>query len=83
MIHSVVLVSDIQQSALVIHIHISILFQILLPCRLLPSIEYSSVLYSKSLLIIYFTYSSVHMPIPTSQFIPPPHIFPLVTTSPL
>ena len=34
----VVLVSDTQQNDLVIHIHISILFQILFPCRLLQRI---------------------------------------------
>ena len=32
-------VSGVQQSDLVIHIHISILFQILFPCRLLQNIE--------------------------------------------
>ena len=30
------------------------------------------VLYSRSLLVIYFIYSSVYMSIPISQFIPPP-----------
>ena len=38
MINDVVLVSGVQQSDSVIHIHISILFQILFPCRLLHNI---------------------------------------------
>ena len=38
MIYSVVLVSGVQQSDSVIHIHISILFQILFPYRLLQII---------------------------------------------
>ena len=37
--YSVVLVSGVQQSDSVMHIHISILFQILFPYRLLQSIE--------------------------------------------
>ena len=53
-----VLVSGVQQSDSVMHRHISILFQILCPCRLLQNIEFS-VLYSRSLLTIYFTYSIV------------------------
>ena len=38
------------------------------------------VLYSRSLLVIYFTYSSVYMSIPVSQFIPNP-LLPLVSLS--
>ena len=41
MINNVVLVSGVQQSDSVIHIHVSILFQILLPFRLLHNIEQS------------------------------------------
>ena len=55
-----VLVSGVEQSDSVIHTHISILFQILFHYRLLQSIEFP-VLYSRSLLIIYFIYSSVYM----------------------
>ena len=54
------LVSGVQQSDSVIHIHTSILFQVLSPYKLLQ--EYwveSPVLYSRFLLIIYFIYSSV------------------------
>ena len=40
--YDVVLVSGIHQSASVIHIHISILFQILFSFRLLQSVEQSS-----------------------------------------
>ena len=46
MINNVVLVSDIQQSDSVIHIHVSILFQILFLIRLLQNIEQSSLCYT-------------------------------------
>ena len=44
--NNVVLVSGVQQSDSVIHIHVSILFQILFPFRLLQSIEQSSLCYT-------------------------------------
>ena len=75
------LVSGIQQSDSVIHIHVSILFQILFPFRLLQSIEQSLVLYSRSLLVICFIYGSGYLWIPNSQFIPHPLLSPLVTVS--
>ena len=37
------------------------------------------VLYSRSLLIIYFIYNSVYLLIPNSQFIPPSYVSPLVS----
>ena len=74
------LASGVQQSDSVTHIHISVLFQILFPFRLLQNIEFP-VLYSRSLLVIYFKYGSVCMSIPNSQGIPPPHLSPLVTIS--
>ena len=43
---NVALLSGIQQSDSTIHIHISILFQILFPFRLLHSIEQSSLCYA-------------------------------------
>ena len=46
MINNVVLVSGVQQSDSVIHIHVSILFQILFPFRLLQNIEQSSLCYT-------------------------------------
>ena len=46
MINNVVLVSGVQQSDLVIHIHVSILFQILFPFKLLQNIEQSSLCYT-------------------------------------
>ena len=46
MTNNVVLVSDVQQSDSVIHIHVSILFQVLFPFRLLRSIEHSSLCYT-------------------------------------
>ena len=52
--NNVVLVSDIQQHDSVIHLKVSILFQIIFPFRLLQSIEHSSLCYR--LLVIYFIY---------------------------
>ena len=46
MINNVVLVSGVQQSDSLIHIHVSILFQILFPFRLLHNIEQSSLCYT-------------------------------------
>ena len=46
MINNVVMVSGVQQSDSVIHIHVSILFQILFPLRLLQNIEQSSLCYT-------------------------------------
>ena len=46
LINSVVLVSGVQQSDSVIHIHVSILFQIIFPIRLLQNIEPSSLCYT-------------------------------------
>ena len=46
MINNVVLVSGIQKSDSVIHIQVSILFQILFPFRLLQNIEQSSLCYT-------------------------------------
>ena len=45
LIYNVVLVSGVQQSASVMHIHLSIFSQILFPYRLLQSIEESSLCY--------------------------------------
>ena len=45
------LVSDVQQSDSVIHIHVSTLFQILFPFRLLQNIEQSSLFYKTVLLL--------------------------------
>ena len=46
MINNVLLVAGVQQSDSVIHIHISILFQVLFPFRLLQNIEQSSLCYT-------------------------------------
>ena len=44
------------------YIYVSMyLFWILLPNRLVPDIEYVPVLYSRSLLVIYFIYSSIYI----------------------
>ena len=61
-------------------VYISILFQILFSYTLVQTIEFPE-LYSRSLLIIDFVYSSVYTPIPPPQFIPPPNGCPLVTIS--
>ena len=65
MTNKVVLVSDVQQSDSVIHV--SILFQILYPIRLLQNVEP---------LVIPFKYSSVYLSIPNSLTIPPPTLPP-------
>ena len=55
LINNIVLVSGVQQSDSVIHIHVSILVQVLFPFRLLQNIEQSSLLlYRRSLLVILF-----------------------------
>ena len=46
LMNNVVLVSGVQHSDSVIHIHVSILFQILFPFRLLRNIEQSSLCYT-------------------------------------
>ena len=46
LINSVLLVSGVQQSDSIIHVHVSILFQILFPFRLLHNIEQSSLCYT-------------------------------------
>ena len=47
MINNVVLVSGVQQGdSVTLHIHVSILFQILFPFRLLQNIEQSSLCYT-------------------------------------
>ena len=48
-----VLVSGVQKSDSVIHIHVSIRFQIIFPFRLLQSFEQLPALYSSSLLTLY------------------------------
>ena len=57
LIYNAMLVSGSQQSDLATHIHVPILFQILFPFRVL-NIEYGvefPVLYSRSLLVIFYT----------------------------
>ena len=71
MIYKVVLVSTLQQGDSVIHIHISILFQMLFLFRLLHNIKQSSLCYNdRSLLIIHFKYSCMYMSTPNSLTIP-------------
>ena len=74
LIYNVVLVSAVQQSESVIHIHVSTL----LDCFPIQAItEYRDefpVLYSRSLLVIYFIDSRVYMSVPISQLNPPPRL---------
>ena len=51
-------VSGEQRSDSVIHIHVSILFQILFPFRLLHNIEHSSVFYNFKVEIGHFSHDS-------------------------
>ena len=51
-------ISGIQQSDSLTYVHISILLQIVFPCRLLQNTEEFPVLYSRFLLIIYFIHCS-------------------------
>ena len=46
MIYNVVLVSGVQQSDSIIHMYVTILFQVLFPFQLLPNIEQSSLCYT-------------------------------------
>ena len=71
------LVLGVQRSESVIYIQL--LFQIFFPYELSQNIECISLSNSRSLLPILC--SSVYMPIPTSQFIPPSNVSPLVTIS--
>jgi len=61
LINNVVLASGVHQSNSVVLIHVSILFQIVFPIRLLQSIKQFPVLYSRFLLVIHLKYSSVYM----------------------
>ena len=68
------LVSSVQQSGSVIHIYI-------LSQGIIKYWVEFPVLYRRSLLVIYFIYSSVAMLRPASSCIPPTHLSPLVTVS--
>ena len=61
MIYNAVLVSDVQHTDPVIHMHLFILFQALFPYRLLQKTEQRSLCYIRSLLVIYLIYSSVYV----------------------
>ena len=67
--YNAMLVSSVPQSDSVVHVHVSILLQILFPHRLLQNTEQSSLcyIYDGSLLVTYFIYSSVYMLIPNQE----------------
>ena len=63
--NNVVLVSDVKQSDSVVRIHVSILFQIIFPFRLLQDIEQRSLCYT----LVYPLYNGVYLLIPNPEFI--------------
>ena len=63
--NNVVLVSDVKQSDSIIRIHVSILFQIIFPFRLLQDIEQRSLCYT----LVYLLYNGVYLLIPNPEFI--------------
>ena len=68
LIYNVVLASDIQQSESVVHMHIPTYIWTL-PIQAVTEYQVEfPVLYSRSLLVIYFIYSSVDMSVPVSLF---------------
>ena len=76
-----VLVSGVQQRDSVVHIHVSILFQILFPFRLLQNIEQNSLCYAVGpywLSILYIVVCICQSQTPTLSR---PHLSPLVTLS--
>ena len=75
------MVSGVQQRDSAKHIHGSILPQNPPPMQVANNIEQSYVLYSSSLLVICFKYSSMYMSIPKSLTLPSPHSSPLITIS--
>ena len=90
LMNNILLVSGVQQSDSVIHIYVSIVFQILFPFRLLHNIEQSSLCVAKDLVTYAFqiqqcirvhpklpSYSSPPQPIfclPASTHLPPPPV---------
>ena len=66
LIYNVVIISAVQQSGSVIHVHTSILFQILFPCRPSQNIRQNSLCYTAGphllfLLMIYFSVCGNHL----------------------
>ena len=82
LINNVVLVSGVQQSDSVIHIYVSIVFQILFPFRLLHNIEQSSLCYMVSpcwlpILFFWLHHVTCRILVPQPEFKPTP---PVVST---
>ena len=74
------LVSGVQKSDSVIHIHVSILFQIIFLFRLLQNTEQSSLCYTVGPCRLSILKIAVcTLSVPNSQSIPPTHTSPLVT----
>ena len=81
LIDNIVLVSGVQQSDSVIRIHVSILFQILFPFRLLQSIEQSSLCYTVGPWLSILNTAVCTCQSQTPNLSLPPHPSPLVTIS--
>ena len=79
-IYNVVLVSGVQPSKLVIHIHISTLFQLLFPYRPLQSIQQSPQCYTIGPYYLFHIWQSVFVN-PNLPIYPSPSSYPPVTIS--
>ena len=79
LVKNVTLVSGVKQNDSVMHIYISVLFQILFPITLLQNIEQNSVPCTKSLLVLHFKYSVCTCWSQTPNYPFPPTFSPLVT----
>ena len=80
MISHVVFVSAARQNESAIHIHISTLLDSFSIKVIMDHLVEFPVLYSRSLLVIYFIYNSVYLSLPISQFVSSP-VSPLGSTS--
>ena len=60
------LVLGVRQSDSIVSTYISFFFQVLFPYRLVQNIKYSSLLYGRFLLAVYFIYSGVYVLIPNA-----------------
>ena len=81
LIYNVVLVSGVQQSESVMHIHIPTLFEILFPCRSLQSIEQCSLCYTVGPYQLFILYLVVCICQSQSPNLSLPPLYPLVAIS--
>ena len=71
LIYNVMLVPGVQQNDSVTHIHVSILFQITFPFKLLQSLGRVPCVTLYVLILFHFICSSVYVSVPNSQSFPP------------